>query len=62
MFDKFVRISGIYVRTGIRCSEQLVLTEELLMASRIVNNNNTTLLYFFIIKLIQYKDTSNNPF
>ncbi len=30
MLKKFMRISGIYVQTGIR---QLVLTEELLMAS-----------------------------
>ncbi len=29
MLEKFVRISGVYVHTGIRCSKQLVLTEEL---------------------------------
>ncbi len=57
---KFVRISGVYVHTGIRCSKQLVLTEELLMALRIVNNNKTYLI--FIFKLMQYKDTSQQAF
>ncbi len=33
MLEKFVRISGVYVHAGIRRSKQLVLTEELLMAS-----------------------------
>ncbi len=33
MLDKFVRISGVYVHTGIRRSKQLVFTEELMMAS-----------------------------
>ncbi len=33
MLEKFVRISGVYVHTGIRRSKQLVLTEEMLMAS-----------------------------
>ncbi len=29
VLEKFVRISGVYVHTGIRLSKQLVLTEEL---------------------------------
>ncbi len=29
VLEKFVRISGVYVHTGIRHSKQLVLTEEL---------------------------------
>ncbi len=29
LLEKFVRISGVYVHTGIRRSKQLVLTEEL---------------------------------
>ncbi len=57
---KFVRISGVYVHMGIRCSKQLVLTEELLMALWIVNNNTKSV--FFIIKLMQYKDTSQQAF
>ncbi len=61
VLEKFVRISGVYVHTGIRRSKQLVLTEELLMASWIVNNNKKKFL-FFIIKLMQYKDTSQQAF
>ncbi len=41
---KFVRISGVH--TGIRCSKQLVLTEEL-FTDGVVNNNNKTFLLLF---------------
>ncbi len=61
VLEKFVRISGVYVHTGIRRSKQLVLTEELLMASWIVNNNKKIYI-FFIIKLMQYNDTSQQAF
>ncbi len=57
---KFVRISGVYVHMGIRCSKLLVLTEELLMALWIVNNNTKSV--FCIIKWMQYKDTFQQAF
>ncbi len=45
MLKKFVRISGVH--TGIRCSKQLVLTEEIFTDG--VVNNNKTIFYFVLL-------------
>ncbi len=44
VLDKFMRISGIYVHTGIR---QLVFTEELF--NNDVVNNNKTIFYLLLL-------------
>ncbi len=61
MLKIFVRIV-VFVHTGIRCSKLLGTTNRnyLLMPSGIVNNNKT--ITFFIIKLMQYKDTTQEAF
>ncbi len=47
-----MKISGVYLHTGIRRSKQLVLTEELFIKHYLI----------FIIKLMQYKDASQQAF
>ncbi len=61
MLEKFVRISGVYVHnTGTRRSKQLVLTEELLIASWIVNNIKQ--IFYLLLLNECNKDTSQQAF
>ncbi len=51
VLEKFVRISGVHVHMGIRCSKQLVLTEELFTDGVELPSSEYT---YFHISCIEY--------